>query len=280
MEKSSESAPTDCLNCGTSVKGTFCHQCGQPVRDNSDRSLASLLSEFFGNLFFLDNRILISARYLVSYPSRMTVEFLAGKRKKFIAPISLFLFFNLIYFFVNPLSDYSLSFYDQVHSQPYSSWVKEWVDHTLVQKGLDEHTYGLTYQKASDNISKSIMVINVPMIAFFVFLISFKHRRFYFDSLIFSFHFFSLFMLSWIMLDWVDTLINLLLGHERSIVSKISFALFTFGIPLLYAILGMKRFLKIQWYWAIPAGIGVIISVTLANMFYRFIIFMITFWIT
>lgn len=280
MEKSSALIQTHCLNCGASVKGDFCHQCGQPVRDNSDRSLGRLLSEFFSNLFFLDNRFFISARYLVRYPSGMTVEFLAGKRKKFISPITLFLFINLIYFFVNPLSDYSLSLYDQSHSQVYSKWTKEWVDQKLQKEELDWQQYSVIYQKASDNISKSVMIINVPLIAAFVYLMAFKKRRYYFDSLIFTFHFFSLFMVSWIMLDGVDTLIVFLSGHDSSIASAISFYLFVFFIPLFYAIFGIKNFMDIRWYWAIPIGLGVTLSVTLANLLYRFIIFIATFGIT
>ena len=124
MEKTPEKSQKKCFNCGTPVNGVFCHNCGQRVRDNLDRSLGRLLGEFFGNVFFLDNRFLLSLWYLVRYPSRMTVEFLEGKRKKFISPVTLFLFLNLIYFIVNPLTDYSLSLYDQTHSQPYSPLIE------------------------------------------------------------------------------------------------------------------------------------------------------------
>lgn len=280
MEKSRELAQTHCLNCGASVKDRFCHYCGQHIRDNLDRSLSRLLGQVFGNIFFLDNRFFLSVRYLFLFPGGMTVEFLEGKRKKFISPITLFLFINLIYFLINPLTDYSLSLYDQAYSQPYSMWTKDWVEHKLKKEGLLEQNYSITYQNMSDNISKSIMIINVPMIAVLVYLMAFKQRRYYFDSLIFTFHFFSLFMVSWIMLDWVDALINFLSGHENSIVSAISFNLFTFLIPLLYAILSIRNFMNIRWFWAIPAGVGVMVSVALSNFLYRFIIFIVTFWFT
>lgn len=272
MEKRQELSQTNCLNCGTTVQGDFCHQCSQRARDNTDRSLGRLLGEFFSNIFFLDNRFFLSAWFLLRFPSRMTVEFLEGKRKKFISPITLFLFFNLIYFFVNPLSDYSLSLSDQMYIQPYSSWIKEWVDHRLQTKGLDEQSYAITYQNTSDNISKSIMIINIPMIAGFVYLMAFKKRRFYFDSLIFSFHFFSLLMLSWVVGSWVNPIIGFLSGPETSVIYDISFNFWTFFIPLFYAILGIKKFMDIRWYWGLLAGFGVMVGVTLANLSYRFII--------
>ena len=124
------------------------------------------------------------------------------------------------------------------------------------------------------------MIINIPMIALFMYLMTFKKRRFYFDSLIFAFHIFSLFMVSWIFLDWIDTLIDFLVGDNSSLISNISFYLFAFILPLLYAILSIKKFMGIRWYWSIPAGLGVMIALSLANLFYRFIIFTVTFWVT
>jgi len=272
---------TQCFNCKSSVKGDFCHQCGQRVRDNSDRSLGRLFGNFFSNVFFIDNRFFISTWYLFLFPARMTIEFLDGKRKKFISPVTLFLFFNLIYFIVNPLSDYSISLYDQICCQPYSGeWIKGYVKLKLETEGLDLESYGITYQNMSDNVSKSIMIINIPIIAFFVYLMAFKRRPFYFDSLIFTFHFFSLFIFFWVMLDWVNKPVSFLFGDEDSIISNIIFILFTLIIPLVYAILSMKKFMDIRWYWAIPAGVGVIIGVAFANLIYRLIIFLITFGIT
>jgi len=279
-KKSSDLIQIDCLNCGTSVQGDFCHECGQHVRDNTDRSLGRLLVEFFGNIFFLDNRFFLSIWYLVRFPGRMTVEFLDGKRRKFISPITLFLFLNLIYFFVNPLSDYSLTLQDQIYSQPYSDLIKESVHLKLQKEGLDEQSYGIIYQNASDNIAKSIMILNVPIIAIFILLMAFKKRPFYFDSLIFSFHFFSLFMISWVMLDGMDRLINFLVGHSDSTAAAISFNLFVFVLPLSFAIMGTKKFMNIRWYWAIPVGAGAMLAVFVANMFYRFIIFFLAFWST
>jgi len=279
MENNVDALQTDCLNCGTSIKGNFCNQCGQHVRDNTDRSMGRLFGEVLSNIFFFDNRFFISVWYLFRFPGRMAIEFLEGKRKKFISPITLFLFFNLIYFFVSPLTDFSLPLEDQMYDQPYSSWTIGLVDYKLQNEGLDVQDYSITYQNASDNISKAIMIINVPMIAFFVYLIAFKRRRFYFDTLIFSFHYFSLFLATWVLLDWVEKLIVFISGYNHPIVADLFYYMYL-GIPLLYAMLSIKKFIRIRWYWAIPAGIGVMVAFTLANLLYRLIIFIATLGLT
>ena len=87
-------------------------------------------------------------------------------------------------------------------------------------------------------------------------------------------------MLSWVLLDWAGKVIEFLSGDEDSILSGIVFMLFTFFIPLFYAILGLKKFMKIKWYWAIPAGLGAMVAVGVTNFCYRLIIFLVTFWAT
>ena len=279
MEKAPDlSQKTHCFNCGTPISGKFCHHCGQRVRDNLDRSLGRLMGEFFGNIFFLDNRFLISLWYLIRFPSRMTNEFLEGKRKKFISPVTLYLFFNLIFFFVNPLTDYSIGLIDQIYHQPYSPLIEEWALNELQERGVNVQTFSVTYQNASNNISKSIMILNIPMIALFVFLIAFKKRKFYFDNLIFAFHFFSFFMFSWITHKWSNDLLYLLTGERESFIANMISLFFIFILPPLYGIFATQKFMKIRWYWAIPAGIAVTASVLFVNLFYRLIVLIVTFW--
>lgn len=280
MKKSKELLLTNCPNCGAEVNGAYCQECGQSLKDHSDRSLTILIKELFQHAFFLDNRFFITVRYLFCFPSLMTVQFLNGQRKKFLAPIPLFLIFNLLYFSVKPLTDYSLAFYDQVYSQPYSELIYDWVATKMKEKNISEAAYGPIYQRASDNISKTIMIINIPMMAFFIYLMAFKRRRFYYDSLIFAFHFFSIVMFSLVLLDWSGRLIQLFDENGDSLLADIAFPFFTLLMPLIYAILGIKRFMDIRWYWAIPAGVVVIFSVVIANFFYRLIIFLLTFSLT
>lgn len=259
---------------------SFCASCGQKARENSNRSMGLLVSEFLTNIFFLDNRFFVSIGYLIRFPGRMTVEYLNGRRKKFLSPVSFFLLFNLIYFFLSPLSDYSLPLYDQVNSQPYSTWIKEWVVEKLEKEAIEESVYIADYQHQSDTISKSVMIINIPLMALFIYMLTFKRRRFYYDSLIFSFHYFSLFMLSWILLDVVGDVLEFLLTDSYSNLSMYVFLLFTFIMPLVYAIFSMKVYLKTSWPLAILSGLWAMATVFIANLFYRFLIFLLAFWST
>jgi len=280
VEKRIELTKRICKNCGSSVIGEYCQDCGQRMLDDSDRSLRNLLGEILSNVFIFDNRFFLSLWYLFRYPGKMTVEYLAGKRKKFIPPITLFLFFNLIYFFVNPLSDYSLDLYDQMYAQLHSSWTLPLVEAKIESEGLDFESYYPIYQSASDNASKSIMILNVPIVAFFIYLMSLKKRKFYFDSLIFAFHYFSIYLFSWLQFGWVELVASITTIDYDSTFTIFIFRLLTLGIPIFFSVLSIKKFLDTNWYWAILSGIGAFLAVALANLIYRPIILLVVIWLS
>lgn len=267
-----------CLNCGDFVNGPFCKQCGQKAVDHTDRSMIRLVGDFFGNLFFLDNRLFVSLKYLLFSPGLMTKEFLKGKRKKFLPPISLFLFANLVYFLVSPITDFSLPLYDQIQSQPtHSTLAKKMVKARLLEREISYEEYALSYNKATDNISKTAIILNIPMIALFVYLVSFRRNKFYFDSLIFSFHFFTMLLLFIVAVDSADRLLEHLLGVS---MSSFLFAVVVLGVPLLYLISSFKKLLNTNWILSALTSLVVLIGVMVSHFLYRAIIFFLTFYST
>ena len=260
-----------CKNCELEISGLFCSNCGQKVKEADDRSVLSLLSQFFSNLFFLDNRIIVSAKYLLFKPGKISKEFLEGKRIKFLPPITLFLFVNVIYFLVSPSKDYSLSLYDQMNSVEYSTFTNEIVLSKIESSKISLEKYAEKYNRNSPQISKALMILNVPIMAALLFLLTFKARKFYYDSLLFSLHFFTFF------------LICTLLGHLADFIDspfRITSLIFILLIPLSYSIISVRRYFFKKWFYFLPVGILNFLGIFIALFFYRAIIFAATYlWI-
>ena len=86
-----------CLNCHIKLeKGDFfCSNCGQKVH-NSKLTVWSLLGEFFGSLFNIDNGIYRSLVAL-PIPGFLSKQFMTGKRKSYLNPIRFFLIALIIH---------------------------------------------------------------------------------------------------------------------------------------------------------------------------------------
>lgn len=87
-----------CENCSTALQGHYCHVCGQSTV-NPIRDVGHAFEEVLESFWHLDGRIWRTLRDLIS-PGRVAVNYLAGHRARYVAPLRLFLVLSLVTFFV------------------------------------------------------------------------------------------------------------------------------------------------------------------------------------
>ena len=95
-----DSAPplTHCENCGADLKGHWCAKCGQAAieyRRSFRYVVADLLNEFLN----WDSKFFTTIALLIFKPWRLTNEFLAGKRVRYVNPLRLYLLASILFFF-------------------------------------------------------------------------------------------------------------------------------------------------------------------------------------
>src|SRR3954454_20659390 len=99
--RGSEPAPRDwrstCLNCGSSLTGPFCAECGQRAVPPHP-TLRELGGEAFAELSGWDGKVAGTIRALIRKPGKLTVEFLEGRRARFVSPLRLYLTCSVMYF--------------------------------------------------------------------------------------------------------------------------------------------------------------------------------------
>ncbi len=96
--KDTTPALTHCENCGAELQGHWCAQCGQPAieyRRSFRHVVADLLNEFLN----WDSKFFTTIALLILKPWRLTNEFLAGKRVRYVNPLRLYLLASILFFF-------------------------------------------------------------------------------------------------------------------------------------------------------------------------------------
>jgi hypothetical protein len=86
-----------CLNCNTRLHGKFCHACGQKATSASV-NLHDFVHEATHEFLHLDGKIVKTLKLLVAKPGQLTVEFLEGRRSRYVSPLRVYLTFSLIFF--------------------------------------------------------------------------------------------------------------------------------------------------------------------------------------
>jgi hypothetical protein len=98
-----DSASARCPNCGEDVLGRFCHGCGQRHRETP--SLRRFVAEGIGEILSFDGRFWRTLRPLLFQPGRLSAEYLAGRRARYVPPVRLYLIVSLVYFAAFTLLD-------------------------------------------------------------------------------------------------------------------------------------------------------------------------------
>jgi hypothetical protein len=91
--------PETCLNCGATLRGAFCHDCGQkniPKR----QTLAELWINFISSFWSYEGKFFRTTRYLITKPGFLALEYNAGKRERYYHPARMYVFISFVFFFV------------------------------------------------------------------------------------------------------------------------------------------------------------------------------------
>jgi len=100
-----------CANCNETLKGAFCHACGQAAHIH--RSLLHLVEELLHGLFHFETKAWRTIPKLIWSPGKLTRDYIDGQRSRYVSPLALFLFLIFLMFFVfsfttnNPLENIS-----------------------------------------------------------------------------------------------------------------------------------------------------------------------------
>jgi len=201
-----------CANCEAVLGGEYCAACGQRRFRPQDRRMAHLMGESFGALTDFDSRIWRSLRAILLQPGRIASDWIDGRRARWISPVRLFLFANLIYFIAPVLTDLSLPLHNQVRGEAYRQlapgrcidtadapkcrWSGQFHSaltepaflHAVAReravagargRAFNPGEFEQRYNARSDGIGKMLVILHVPFIAAMLALAARNRRRYY-----------------------------------------------------------------------------------------------------
>jgi Protein of unknown function (DUF3667) len=92
------SAPrAECGNCGATLTGPYCSACGQHAH-GSARSIAVLFHEAWHLATHLDGRLWQTLYILLFKPGKLTTEYFAEHRARYLPPVRLYLVLSVLFF--------------------------------------------------------------------------------------------------------------------------------------------------------------------------------------
>src|SRR6478609_4903249 len=234
----------NCPECAAPLVGRYCHRCGEKPPDAHDLTLKHFLYHGLHALTHFDSKIFRTVRALVFRPGLLTVEYLAGRRQRYVLPLRLFLVIFALNLFLYTRPGAAL--YD-VHFITSASPQGKPLDDKLEKAAAKRHmTKEALFDQINEHWQHNASLFQLGEVFFFaVWLAVLNWRRYFVEHLIFALHV-SSFTLLFGSVTW---LYYLRYGFKQNIfLIAISFTVLLLylwrAVPKMYGTTGGKALLK------------------------------------
>lgn len=97
MSHLAERKEKNCLNCGTTIVGRYCHNCGQENTEPKE-SVWHLITHFFNDVTHFDGKFFSTLKILLFKPGFLSKEYMLGRRVSYLNPVRMYIFTSFIFF--------------------------------------------------------------------------------------------------------------------------------------------------------------------------------------
>lgn len=229
MSQTSQSV-SECANCGERLGGAYCQACGQKAAGIEVR-LSDLFHEAVHEFAHVDGKLLRTLRVLVTGPGRLTTEFLAGRRTRYIKPFRLYLTCSLVFFASTALiPDTSL----RVIRMTYRPSAGEAPLDPAMQRQWEEVSSARASRAIVHDFPR-VMFVLMPFFALLTWVFYRRARPFYVAHVYYSIHFHALAFVA------LTLTIPLVAIGARAVAQLVPVAIFVYHFPSLRRVFGGSR---------------------------------------
>jgi hypothetical protein len=227
-----------CTNCGADGADVYCARCGEKQPGHHDLTVRHFGHDVWHELVHLDSKLFTTLKLLVTKPGFLTLEYFAGRKKRYIGAIRLFLTLFAIQFFAytayKPASMFDVQKFARFDK---SGNLQKMLDrkaekyHTTVEGWTEQVNH--RWQKTL-SLSQFVTVVGLALVLKLVHL---RRRRYLVEHLVFAAHYLS-FVYLFSLAVWP---VYAVYGFELGPLQR----MLTFGgiaIHLVYLYLAQRRF--------------------------------------
>lgn len=238
MDSAAASPIEICPNCSTSLLGSHCHECGQKKIDANEYSLKRFLGRAINDFTDLEsNKVFRTLAAMIVRPGLLAVEYLGGRRGRFLGPLKLYLTFSALYFLFawTVLSEVRGGSAQRIARHPVTVSMAE-------QRGLSPNAFADKVQEKAEKYASGLRIFSVLISGTFLAALYFRMRKYYAEHLVFSLYYYSFDFFS-------KSLFALLFLVCAAIGFKLPSLVLNFFYPiaLVYLLFALRRVYQQKW---------------------------------
>lgn len=268
-----------CKTCGNEFSGNYCNNCGEKVIRLEDRKLKHYLGEFINALTFADNKLWRTLKTILLSPGKLSREFVDGRRKNYMKPVSIFFLANLIYFLFPVFNTFTTTLQIQMSGLPYSPVVEKWVDQEITDRAIEFEAYEKEYNLKTTELSKLLLAIMASIIGLFLWPIHMRSKRnLLADQMTIGQEVMTFLLIYCLQLLGGLFLIVSFFEIKVNLFSDVTISIVSCLLLLYFFIKVERQFYGFKGLRLIVNALLSVISIVAALFIYRALLFFVTFW--
>jgi Protein of unknown function (DUF3667) len=273
-----------CPTCRTTLATQFCPQCGERPIQPTDFSLKVLIGKLAHALTSVDSRLLRTLNRLLRQPGALTVAYVHGPRKPYVAPFQLFLFANVVFFAVQSLSStniFGATLDSNLHSQDWSNIAQSLVGQRLEARHLSFESFAPLFDRGAALHAKSLIILMAVAFSLALPLVFLGGKQTFMTHVAFSLHLYT-FLLFVFSVSLLVAVFDVLLGGKglQSARMDNALSLINFTACAVYLFYSIRPVYGSGWPTRAIKAVALTALVSALVLAYRFTIFLVTLYTT
>jgi hypothetical protein len=269
-----------CPTCKKTVGTPFCAQCGENPLPPKDLTLRGLGEKLLHALTNVDGRLIRTLGRLLRWPGTLTVAYVAGQRKPYVAPIQIFLFANVLFFAVQSLSDaniFGATLESHLHNQDWSEVAQSLLTNRLKETHVSQELYAPVFDRAVALNAKTLIILMTVPFTLLLPLAFFDSRQPIAAHFAFSLHLYAFLLLVFTLSLLIGTF-DVLLGGSGLTSARMDniLSIFNFLACATYLYFATGPAYGARGAARVFKALLLAIAVAVFFLGYRFILFVIT----
>lgn len=190
--------PWTCPTCNSTLSSLYCPACGESPPSSRDLTLRGLLYQLFRAFSSIDGRLLRSLRCLIARPGLLTVEYVHGRRIRYLGPIQLLLVANVLFFAMQSLTRtnvVSSTLDSHLHNQDWQAAARSLVSHRLETTHRTLDLYAPIFDRANVLHGKSLIILMALPLSILLPIVFYRNRQPFVVHAVFALHFYTFLLL-------------------------------------------------------------------------------------